>query len=149
MALINLNAGIALTDSDIPPGITRDPEYQAADIAHANAGDPHPTYLTQAEGDARYGQLFAKILTGTTAATQGGSIGIAHGLNFSKIIGVSGSVQMVAGSPGLWLCTDYKTNAGGAFSVWFDATNVSVGNDSNNSGLILSKPFRLVIHYTA
>ena len=43
-----------ITDADIPGAIARDSEYIAADNAHTNAADPHPVYLTQAEGDGRY-----------------------------------------------------------------------------------------------
>jgi hypothetical protein len=45
---------IALADGDIPASIARDAEVTAAIATHAAAGDPHPTYLTQAEGDAAY-----------------------------------------------------------------------------------------------
>ena len=45
-----------ITDADIPAAIARDAEYLAADAAHAAAADPHPVYLTQAEGDGRYRQ---------------------------------------------------------------------------------------------
>lgn len=45
-----------IIDSDIPPGIARDTETAAAVAAHVGASDPHPIYLTQAEGDARYRQ---------------------------------------------------------------------------------------------
>lgn len=73
-------------DSDIPASIARDTEvaagdaavtsaFQAADTtvannaasalsAHVAASDPHPVYLTQTEGDARYVQL-ANVLNGS------------------------------------------------------------------------------------
>jgi hypothetical protein len=73
-------------DSDIPAAIARDTEvvagdaavttaFQAADTtvasnaaaalaAHVAAADPHPVYLTQTEGDARYAQL-STVLTGS------------------------------------------------------------------------------------
>ncbi len=53
-----------ITDADIPALIARDAEYVAADAAHVAAVDPHPIYLTQAEGDGRYRQT-AVALTDT------------------------------------------------------------------------------------
>ncbi|MEG4807926.1 hypothetical protein QUA82_09875 [Microcoleus sp. F8-D3] len=44
----------AIADADIPSSIARDNEVTAAMTAHTVATDPHPTYLTQSEGDARY-----------------------------------------------------------------------------------------------
>lgn len=52
--LIDLNSQIP--DSRIPAGIARDTETTAAINAHIAAVDPHPIYLTQAEGDGRYRQ---------------------------------------------------------------------------------------------
>ncbi|MEZ2226602.1 MAG: hypothetical protein ACBR50_10080 [Microcoleus sp.] len=52
--LIDLNSQIP--DSRIPAGIARDTETTAAINAHIVAVDPHPIYLTQAEGDGRYRQ---------------------------------------------------------------------------------------------
>jgi hypothetical protein len=46
--LINLNPG------GIPDDIARDTEVAAAIAAHVAVADPHPAYLTQAEGDGRY-----------------------------------------------------------------------------------------------
>jgi hypothetical protein len=55
----------SLTDSDIPATIARDTEVTAAIAAHAAEANPHPTYLTQAEGDALY-EPTASILAVTT-----------------------------------------------------------------------------------
>jgi hypothetical protein len=52
--LINLNPASPITDAELPSTITRDNEFIAADAAHVAATDPHPTYLTQTRGDARY-----------------------------------------------------------------------------------------------
>lgn len=43
--LIDLNPKSALADADIPGSIARDTEFGAADLAHANAVDPHGQYL--------------------------------------------------------------------------------------------------------
>jgi hypothetical protein len=61
-----------VVDADIPSTITRDTELTAAIAAHVAASDPHPTYLTQTEGDARYRELTDAVtyaeLTGKPAA---------------------------------------------------------------------------------
>ncbi len=54
--LTNLNPPALIADADIPAAIARDSEVTAAVAAHVAAVDPHPTYLTQAEGDGRYRQ---------------------------------------------------------------------------------------------
>lgn len=48
-----------LVDADIPSTIARDSEVTSAITAHESALDPHPQYLTQAEGDALYDALGA------------------------------------------------------------------------------------------
>lgn len=145
--LISLKVGIS--EADLPSILTRDPEYQAADAAHGSAIDPHPAYLTQAEGDVRYGTgLFSKVLTGLTATTQGGSVSVVHGLNFAKIVSINCLIEIVAGIPGLWAPENYIFNGGAQANLWMNATSISVGNVNGNSGLILNKPFRLVIRHT-
>lgn len=64
--LTNLNPPAAIADADLPASITRDTEYLAGDTAHAQAADPHPQYLSLAEGDARYRQ---SLLTQTFNST--------------------------------------------------------------------------------
>jgi hypothetical protein len=65
-------SGFTLTDADIPAAIARDSEVTSAIAAHAAASDPHPVYLTQTEGDARYRELTDAVtyaeLTGKPAA---------------------------------------------------------------------------------
>ncbi|MCC3532576.1 MAG: hypothetical protein JGK21_31945 [Microcoleus sp. PH2017_22_RUC_O_B] len=59
--LINLNSR-NITDADIPAAITRDTETAAAIAAHEAKTDPHPVYLTQAEGDGRYRQTAVALV---------------------------------------------------------------------------------------
>jgi len=54
MSLKNLNP---LSEAEIPASIARDAEITAALAAHSAAADPHSTYFTQVEGDARYRQI--------------------------------------------------------------------------------------------
>jgi hypothetical protein len=62
----------AIAESDIPAAIARDTEVSAAIVAHEAAPDPHPQYLTQSEGDARYRELTDAVtyaeITGKPAA---------------------------------------------------------------------------------
>lgn len=64
--------GAIIADADIPASIARDAEVAAAITAHEGAADPHPVYLTQTEGDARYRELTDAVtyaeLTGKPAA---------------------------------------------------------------------------------
>ena len=50
----SLDAGGTVPDAQLPAGLARDTEVTAAVAAHAAAANPHPVYLTQAEGDAAY-----------------------------------------------------------------------------------------------
>lgn len=54
-----------LLDADIPASIARDSEVStaisSAITTHEAASNPHPTYLTQAEGDAAYQPLAAVL----------------------------------------------------------------------------------------
>lgn len=52
--LTNLNPPAPIADGDLPPSITRDTEYIAADTAHMDASDPHSQYFNFLRGDARY-----------------------------------------------------------------------------------------------
>lgn len=48
-----------LDDARVPAGVARDSEVTTAISDHAAAANPHPTYLTQAEGDAAYDAIGA------------------------------------------------------------------------------------------
>ena len=49
-----LDGAGTVPDAQIPAAIARDSEVAAAITAHEAAGDPHPQYLTAAEGNAAY-----------------------------------------------------------------------------------------------
>lgn len=57
-------------DSQIPASIARDTEVAAAITAHAALTDPHPQYLTPAEGNAAYASLGAAGTTNLTVANR-------------------------------------------------------------------------------
>lgn len=68
----NVLGSYALLDADIPSTLARGTEVTAAISAHTAASDPHPGYLTQTEGDARYRELTDAVtyaeITGKPAA---------------------------------------------------------------------------------
>jgi hypothetical protein len=55
VSITNLSAFVP--EGEIDPAIARDLEFQAADQAHLNAGDPHLQYFNQSRGDSRYQHL--------------------------------------------------------------------------------------------
>jgi hypothetical protein len=57
----NVVGFVALEEADIPSTIARDTEVTAAVAAHVAAVDPHPGYLTPAEGNAAYQPLTAAL----------------------------------------------------------------------------------------
>lgn len=84
-----------------------------------------------------------KKLTGTTAATEGSSVSVAHGLVQSKILEVS---VLVNDGTALRLPND-NTNAGTEYWVEVTNTEVTVANHNTRSDDILSKPFTVLITY--
>lgn len=70
-----------LVDADIPATIARDTEVTSAITAHEALADPHPGYLTPAEGNAAYVQVGAiPILPTYTVATVPSAATYARGL---------------------------------------------------------------------
>jgi len=63
--LTNLNG---ITEPQIPAAIARDTEVASAIASHVSAVDPHPTYLTQPEGDGRYRQTATPLVDGDIPA---------------------------------------------------------------------------------
>jgi hypothetical protein len=85
-----------------------------------------------------------KIITGVTAATQGGTISVPHGLTSSKIVGISGVIFYSAG-----LSIPMNNRQGNYASyISIDITNFNVTNEAANSLGILSKTFSAIIEYT-
>ncbi len=84
-----------------------------------------------------------KKLTGTTAATDWGSVSIPHGLPLAKILSVS--VLLVVSSQGI---PPFFTGADGfEYNYYIDQTHIWILNKANNSVNILSKPVTILITY--
>jgi len=85
-----------LTESDIPPPITRDVEYIAADAAHVNEVDPHLQYPTQQRGDARYNRKYGQYFKAAPSVSQALGQGVVTKINFDTIISNIGNQYSVA-----------------------------------------------------
>jgi hypothetical protein len=99
-------------------------------------------------GDANHPGIKIKVLTGTTAATQGGGVSIAHGIaDISKIISVNLWVNTIQGV-GLFAPPNY-TNGGIQYNFILYGDYINVENHPSNSYSLLSKPVTITIIYTA
>ncbi|HRH37834.1 MAG TPA: hypothetical protein PK760_05785, partial [Flavobacteriales bacterium] len=85
-------------------------------------------------------------LTGTTAATQGGQISIAHGLTPAKILSVDVLIEYAAGS---WVPAAYTGSVGYLCNYYINGGNIWLWNLSGGSANILSKPVKILITYEA
>lgn len=86
-----------------------------------------------------------KVLSGTTGGTEGASVNVAHLLDSTKILHISGTVEHTAGQK---VPQEHTGTAGYQFSLSLDSTNVIVKNHTTNSENILSKPFKVTVTYT-
>jgi hypothetical protein len=99
-------------------------------------------------GDANHPGIKIKVLTGTTAATQGGAVSIAHGIaDISKIISVNLWVNTIQGV-GLFAPPNY-TNGGIQYNFMLYGGHIIVENHPSNSYSLLSKPVTITVIYTA
>jgi len=90
--------------------------------------------------------LACKIITGTTNASQGAGVTVAHGLTGSTIVAYSGIVDYSGNGDSVPLGF---TGAGYQSTCNVNITNVAVDNVSGSSASILSKTFKILIWYTA
>jgi phage tail protein X len=92
-----------------------------------------------------------KMITATTAATQGAQVAIAHGVNSTKITSVTGVIFYTATTFPLALDLPSVPLGGrqAGFSTLFNisSSNISVINETGNSGNLLSRPFYLIVEY--
>ncbi len=82
-------------------------------------------------------------LTGTTSASQNGTVVIAHGLNSAKILSATVLVEYATSSfvPASYSRTGYE------FDFYLSSGNIYIWNSAANSGSILSKPLKVMITY--
>lgn len=93
------------------------------------------------------GSIFkVKKLTGITGATQGSNIGIAHGLDRTKIMGIDAVVTEDGGNR---IPRNFIGVAGFQFDAYADASNVIVLLSATNSASILSGSVTVLLTYEA
>jgi hypothetical protein len=97
-------------------------------------------------GDANHPGIKIKVLTGTTAATQGGAVAITHGVTASKIISISALVEYGTSS---YVTQSHQYNAGYYFDISTSSGTINIANNPTSSAAILSKPVKIIVIYTA
>ncbi len=83
-------------------------------------------------------------LTGTTAAIQGNTTVMLHGLTSSKILAVNVLVEYTAGSS---VPPSYTASVGYEYDYFISAAGITVWTKAGNSANILSKPIRVLVTY--
>jgi len=118
---------------------------------------PAGNYLSQVSTDANFTgtgttadplslAVKTKKIIGTTEASEGSATSVAHGLDSSKIIGVTGYVSVSAETN---IIHGYESSSGYQFGITFGQTNVNLVLHPTNSENILSKSFTILIIYEA
>ena len=111
-------------------------------------GTTTPQSQLEVNGYTKLGSSAPKIqikkLTGTTGATQGANMSIAHGVSAGKILSVDVLVEYGTNS---FVHHSYSESAGYEFNFFFGASSITIVNVNGNSAQILSKPFRILITY--
>jgi hypothetical protein len=87
-----------------------------------------------------------RVLTGTTASTQGGITQIAHGLTGSKIISFTVQVAFMAEGG---IIPEYTSSPGFQFHTYLNggSNRIEIINHTTNSASILSKPIVITVWY--
>jgi hypothetical protein len=85
-----------------------------------------------------------KKVTGTTAATLGGTVSFAHGLDATKIVGVT---VLVRGATNSWVPPSYIPTSSFVYNYFFDGAIFYIINSAGNSAFLLSKPYSVLFTY--
>ena len=126
---------------------TNESPHQLALLSNGNfgIGNEIPTAKLHVFGTSKLGSNANPItmfeFTGTTAATQGGSVIINHGLNELNIIAIYLSID----SGGGFVTENSKHNPGYEVGLSHESNQIYLWNKSGNSSLVLSRPFTLTI----
>jgi hypothetical protein len=116
----------AITDADIPSTIARDTEVTAAITAHEGLSDPHPVYLTQTEGDARYLEL-------TDSANPSASLGL------TAVNGSATTYMRSDGAPALSQAITPTWTSSHTFSRVAGTSTWPIYIASNTPGFVISE----------
>jgi hypothetical protein len=110
-------------------------------------GTTAPTTKLEVNGFTKLGSNAPGVkmikLTGTSPATQGGSILINHGLVINKIL----SVQVFVEKSATVLVPPSNDSVGDEYSFQVTSTAISITNKSANSINLISKPVRILVTY--
>ncbi|MGL4630671.1 MAG: hypothetical protein ACRCVT_05630 [Leadbetterella sp.] len=107
-------------------------------------GNVGVTGFTKLGNDASAPSIKMKKFTGTTSATQGGTITIAHGVTDAKILSVR---IMVNYNSNASVPDGFNKDNGFECNTYISAGSIYIENKTGNSGSILSKPFTALIVY--
>lgn len=143
--LTNLNPPKAIADADIPPEIARDTETEEAVIGHVAAPDPHPIYLSEVEGDARYSKIKSKIFDGTTLTNRTGFASVTHGLDSAKVAGFTCIIELYSG---IWYPFAGLPQKGEFVFMFLSSNTISVGCGFTITAPVLGKAFRILVFYS-
>jgi hypothetical protein len=137
------NAPVSLTTNNV--------ERVRVDVSGiVGIGTTAPTAALEVNGFTKLGSNAPAIkqleFAATTAATEGGSVDIAHGLTVGKIMSVQVLIEYSAGN---WISSGYTINAEYQADYVVGAVNIRLYNQGTNSGNILSKPVKVLVTYKA
>lgn len=105
-----------------------------------------PSGFIKLGDDAATPAIKMKKLTGTTSATQGTSVTVAHGVsNPTKILSVRVMIDLGIGITSV--PDGFNKDNGYECNVWVNGSNVQVENKAGNSASILSKPYTVLVIY--
>jgi hypothetical protein len=121
---------------------------RVTETGNVGVGTSAPTTKFEVNGYTKLGSNAPAVkmlkVTGTTAAAQGGIVGITHGLNPAKILSVDVLLTLNVSS---MLPPNYTYTAGNEYEYAVGASTINIYNVTGNSGNILSKPVRVLITY--
>lgn len=123
-ATSNVNVGIGVSDPDA--------ELEVAGFTKLGSDAP---------------KIKMKKLTGTTAATEGTSVSVPHGLTATKILSCQVLVDWNGGSNGAWIPASYTLSADYEFHFYTTNTFVYVANMAGNSANIVNRDFVVLLTY--
>jgi len=111
---------------------------------YTNEGNVVLSQYTKLGDDQSAPFIRMKKVTGTTASTSNGTVSFAHGLDATKIIGVT---VLVRGATNSWVPPSYTNSSFFEYNYFFDGSLFYLINIANNSASIQSKPFSVLFTY--
>ena len=87
------------------------------------------------------------ILTGTTGATEGSTISVAHNLGLTDMAQVVGLTTIVLSDSNQAIPSSFSVNAGFQFDAWLDINNFNLKLDNTASEAILSNAYKALVTF--